>query len=106
MSQCCKPRCSAFGKNSSTAYQVIVGKGAAFEGIQGQRLKDFTDGTSNTILIVEAAIAVPWTTLKLPHRGMAIIGEFLDPTLTLGVVEQRPRNLRCNPVRAATGRRR
>jgi hypothetical protein len=46
----------AAGKNSSTAYQVIVGKGAAFEGTQGLRLKDFTDGTSNTILIVEAAI--------------------------------------------------
>jgi prepilin-type processing-associated H-X9-DG protein len=51
----------AAGDNSSTAYQAIVGKGAAFEGIQGVRLTDFTNGTSNTILVVESAVAVPWT---------------------------------------------
>ena len=49
------------GDNSSTAYQVIVGKDAAFEGTQGMRLTDFTNGTSNTILAAEAAVAVPWT---------------------------------------------
>ena len=45
-----------------TPYQVFVGKGTAFEGKSGLRLADdFPDGTSNTILIVEAAEAVPWT---------------------------------------------
>jgi hypothetical protein len=45
-----------------THYQVFVGKGAAFEGKQGlSPTKDFPDGTSNTILIVDAAEAVPWT---------------------------------------------
>jgi hypothetical protein len=46
----------------ATAYQIFVGPGAAFEG--GKRLsfaKDFPDGTSNTLLIVEAAKPVPWT---------------------------------------------
>jgi hypothetical protein len=46
----------------TTFYQVFVGKGAAFE----QRLElrftsDFPNGRSNTILIVEAGRAVPWT---------------------------------------------
>jgi RNA polymerase sigma factor (sigma-70 family) len=46
----------------ATYYQAFVGKGAAFEGKKGMRLpKDFPDGTSNTILFVEAAKAVPWT---------------------------------------------
>lgn len=45
-----------------THYRVFVGDGAAFEGRQGLRVPaDFPDGTSNTILIVEATEAVPWT---------------------------------------------
>jgi serine/threonine protein kinase len=52
----------------STFYQVFVGWQTAFQpgwrpgvGMAGQRMLDFTDGTSNTILIAEAAEAVPWT---------------------------------------------
>ena len=45
----------------TTYFRVFVGKGAAFEGTNGISLKDFPDGTSNTLLIVEAAEAVPWT---------------------------------------------
>jgi hypothetical protein len=46
----------------STFYQVLVGPGAAFEGKRGLSLRtDFTDGTSNTFLVAEAATAVPWT---------------------------------------------
>jgi hypothetical protein len=46
----------------TTFYQVFVGKGAAFEGRKGLCLEaDFPDGTSNTFLIVEAGMAVPWT---------------------------------------------
>jgi prepilin-type processing-associated H-X9-DG protein len=44
-----------------TFYQGFVGKGAAFEGKRGIGLLNFTDGTSNTILVVEAAKDVPWT---------------------------------------------
>jgi RNA polymerase sigma factor (sigma-70 family) len=45
----------------STYYQVFVGKGTVFEKYRGIRLPDIFDGTSNTILIVEAGCAVPWT---------------------------------------------
>ncbi len=45
-----------------TVCHVFVGPGAAFEGREGLRLPDdFPDGTSNTILIVEAGAPVPWT---------------------------------------------
>jgi hypothetical protein len=45
-----------------THYQVFVGNGAAFDKTRGNSIpQDFTDGTSNTILVVEAAQAVPWT---------------------------------------------
>src|SRR5262249_6556434 len=46
----------------ATYYQVIFGSGAAFEDKKTMRIPaSFPDGTSNTILIVEAEKAVPWT---------------------------------------------
>jgi hypothetical protein len=45
-----------------TVCHVFVGKGTPFERGKIVRLKDnFPDGTSNTILFVEAAEPVPWT---------------------------------------------
>jgi hypothetical protein len=49
-------------KPDHTHYQVFVGNGAMFEKSRGVRFPgEVRDGTSNTILIVEAEQAVPWT---------------------------------------------
>ena len=48
-------------KNHETHYQTFVGKGSIFDGKKGVKIQDITDGTSNTIMIVEAKKAVPWT---------------------------------------------
>ncbi|HEX4610110.1 MAG TPA: DUF1559 domain-containing protein, partial [Urbifossiella sp.] len=48
-------------KADETHYQVFVGRGAAFDLLRGPRIADFTDGTSNTILVATAATPVPWT---------------------------------------------
>jgi hypothetical protein len=46
----------------TTFLQVFVGRGTAFEGRQGLRLKqDFPDGVADTILVAEGGAAVPWT---------------------------------------------
>src|SRR5262249_52020517 len=45
----------------ATFYQVFTGKRTIFEGTRGARIADITDGTSTTILIIEAGAAVPWT---------------------------------------------
>jgi hypothetical protein len=43
-----------------THYQVLVGPGTAFEK-PGLTWDDFPDGTANTLLVVEATSAVPWS---------------------------------------------
>lgn len=52
------------GESYVTYYQVFVGPGTAFEPLKGSqklRAADVTDGAANTVAIVEAANAVPWT---------------------------------------------
>jgi len=41
-------------------YRVFHSKGAIFDLRKGTRIQDISDGTSNTIMIVEAADGVPW----------------------------------------------
>ncbi len=45
----------------STYYQVFAGPGAMFGRDEGTRIEEITDGTSLTIMVVEAAKPVPWT---------------------------------------------
>jgi prepilin-type processing-associated H-X9-DG protein len=45
----------------TTTYRVFVGDGAMFQEGQGTPIQSITDGTSNTIMIVESTDAVPWT---------------------------------------------
>ncbi len=44
-----------------TYYQGFVGKGTIFDGKEGIQISSITDGTSNTIMFVEASKPVPWT---------------------------------------------
>jgi hypothetical protein len=46
---------------NTTAYQVLTGSGGLFDAPEGRALTEITDGPANTILLVEAADAVPWT---------------------------------------------
>lgn len=46
-------------KNSS--YFVLTGEGTIFGRKEGTKFQEILDGTSNTILIVEAAREIPWT---------------------------------------------
>ena len=47
--------------DKETFYRVFVGNGAAFEPLRTMKIVEFTDGTSNTLLIATAATSVPWT---------------------------------------------
>ena len=56
-------------KEGETFYQVVFGPGTLFDGSKKMRFQDVKDGTSNTLLVVEAKSPVVWTRpddLQLP----------------------------------------
>jgi hypothetical protein len=77
------------GKKSVRTFdQVFVGEGTIFEGKNGLSFQTIVDGTSDTLLVVEAANSVPWTKpvdlvynpkKPLPKLG----GQFRNGFLTL-----------------------
>jgi Protein of unknown function (DUF1559) len=82
MPQVYQPVSKKAKKAYATFFRPFVGNGAAFEPNQQLRIAGFTDGTSNTIFVVEAGEAVPWTKpdeipynpKKLPKLG-AMFGD-------------------------------
>jgi hypothetical protein len=48
-------------KSTKSGYYVFTGPGTVFEGSRGTSFMDMTDGTSNTLLLVESKQDVPWT---------------------------------------------
>jgi prepilin-type processing-associated H-X9-DG protein len=48
-------------KDGMTCYVGLVGKSAFFEGKRGNAIASITDGTSNTIMLVETDKQIPWT---------------------------------------------
>jgi hypothetical protein len=48
-------------KSTNSGYFALVGKGTIFEGKEGIPIRDITDGTSNTLMFVDAKLDIPWT---------------------------------------------
>ncbi len=46
---------------TSTIYQAITGAGTMFDGPDGTAIEKITDGTTNTIMVVQGGTPVPWT---------------------------------------------
>jgi Protein of unknown function (DUF1559) len=97
---------------NATPWQVFHGPGALFEGTKGRGFQEITDGSSNTILVVEAAVLVPWTKPQdlpfdvkkdLPKLGFMFPEVFLF-ALADGSVHQGTRKFDVAAMRAAITR--
>jgi hypothetical protein len=80
---------TAAAEPHATLWQVFTGPGTLFEGPTACQLSDIRDGTSNTLLVVEAARPVLWTRPvdlpydpkgPLPKLGHMFPGVFLFST--------------------------
>ena len=77
--------------SSHASYFVFAGEGTAFPNDEGVRIRDFMDGTSNSILILEVKMDVPWTRpedLEYPANPIAVgepqfTGWYEDRLMTL-----------------------
>lgn len=66
--------------------QVFRGNGAMFDLVQGQKIAQIADGTSNTFMIAQGKTAVPWTKpddieydpKKNPHEFFLWIGDITN----------------------------
>jgi hypothetical protein len=78
-----------------THYKAFVGPGTAFERGKPLKILDFTDGTSNTILVIEAGDAVPWAKPEdipfdpkkaLPKLALPGVADFVNLAMADGSV--------------------
>ncbi len=100
-------RCSSQAQDS-TQFQMLVGDGAFDTGRRPPRMADITDGTSNTIALVQASAEVPWTKpedLTYSAKGSLFS---LAPSRLVGLVDgnaiELPGKLEENKLRALTTR--
>ncbi|MBI1314401.1 DUF1559 domain-containing protein [bacterium] len=75
---------------TTSSYFALVGPTTALgEGGEGTRIREITDGTSNTLLIVEARREIPWTKpVDIPYAADQPLPKFggLNPGVWLGAL--------------------
>jgi hypothetical protein len=94
--------------STNTSCFALVGPGTIFDGKEGTKFKDVTDGLSPTILLVEAKRDIPWTKPEdipydpakpLPTLGGYFEGRF-HVAMADGVVEFLPSTVSEKDLRA------
>jgi hypothetical protein len=59
-----------YSQSTNSSYFVLTGPETVFAGKDGQKYTEIPDGTSNTLLIVEAKREIPWTKPEdIPYDG-------------------------------------
>src|SRR5262249_40828100 len=78
-------------KGHVTHYRAFTGPGTMFEGRKGVGIRDVPDGTSNTIFVVEAKQAVPWTRPDAfpydPKKPLPALGGLFEKGFHIALVD-------------------
>jgi hypothetical protein len=78
-------------KSIKSGYYALVGPGTIFGEPAGVKVSQITDGTSNTIMLVEAKRDVPWTKPEDiafdAERPLPSLGGFLDGMFAVGMAD-------------------
>jgi beta-lactamase regulating signal transducer with metallopeptidase domain len=78
-------------KSTNSGYYALVGPGTVFEGPDGVKIRDITDGTSNTLMIVEAKRNIPWTKPEDlsfdPDKSVPELGGFVEGRFSAGFAD-------------------
>jgi Protein of unknown function (DUF1559) len=68
-------------KSTNSGHFALVGPGTAFEGSNGVRIRDISDGTQGTLLVVESRRKIPWTKPEDipfdPNKELPELGGFM-----------------------------
>ena len=102
----CSPRQEG---QTDSSYFLLTGPGTVFPGTEGASMSDIRDGTSTTILAVEAKRAIPWTKPEdIPYRADGNLPElgghfdgFFHLLLCDGAVRRLPEDIDPSILRAA-----
>ena len=69
------------GNDGKTSFKVFVGGGALFDPRVGRRLSNVSDGTSNTLAVVESGAPVEWTRpMDIAFDGKVASPRLVSPT--------------------------
>ena len=78
-------------KSIKSGYYALVGPGTVFGEPAGVKVSQITDGTSNTIMFVEAKRDIPWTKPEDiafdAERQLPSLGGFLDGMFAVGMAD-------------------
>jgi hypothetical protein len=90
-------------KSADSGYYALVGPGTVFEGPEGVKISDITDGTGNTLMIVETKRNIPWTKPEDisfdPEKPLPELGGFIEGGFNCALADGSARTLETNRVK-------